>query len=266
MPELPEVETIRRSLEPRVLGRRFVRTEVFDPAAVLSPCDPLRLDRELRGRRVTELARRGKYLIFRLDGGSLVIHLRMTGVLLLDGGAEGCRVRFELDDGSRLLFCDRRRLGGLWLVEDESSVVGRLGPEPLEDSFTPELLGDILRGRRAPIKAVLLDQEAIAGLGNMYADEALFLSGVHPLRRACEVTPEELGRLHRAIRSVLEAGIRAQGASVETYRLPDGTPGGAQLLFKVAHRAGHPCPVCGAAIERVSIRNRGAYFCPRCQK
>lgn len=267
MPELPEVETIRRSLEPRLLGRCFIEVDVHDPTAVWGCSTAGEFSAGVKGRRVESLARRGKYLIFRLDGGkSLIFHLRMTGVLLLDRPDREYRIKFVVDDGGSLLFLDRRRLGGVWLVGEEEEVIGRLGPEPLDEGFTPRLLGEILKGRRAPIKAVLLDQEAIAGLGNMYADEALFLSRVHPLRPACRLTPEELNRLHRSIREVLEMGIRAGGASVETYRLPDGAPGRAQLLFKVAHRAGEPCPVCAAPIERVSVRNRGAYFCPRCQK
>ena len=268
MPELPDVETIRRGLIPKVTGRRFADVTLDWPKAVrgLSPED---FRQRLVGQTVEELERRGKYLIFRLSGGdALIIHLRMSGALLLNHPETDRYVRaiFHFDDGSELFFCDKRKLGVMWLVDNEDAVVGRLGPEPLEPGFTPEVLGDLLKGRSAPIKSVLLDQGAIAGVGNMYADEALFAAGIHPLKRARDLSRDEVERLCTAIREVLESGIAHMGATVSDFRNPDGRPGHAQLFFNVAHRKGKPCPACGTPVERIPLRNRGTYFCPRCQQ
>ena len=190
----------------------------------------------------------------------------MTGVLLWNGGdILYVSARFCLEGGHSLVFQDRRGLGKLWLVGDPEQVVGGLGPEPLGLEFTLEAFRERLKKRSAPIKALLLDQHFLAGLGNMYADEALFQARVHPLKRAKALSQAETARLYRAIREVLEKGIALKGASVDTYRLPDGGKGGSHLGFQVAHRRGLPCPVCSTPIERVSLRGRGAYFCPRCQ-
>ena len=154
----------------------------------------------------------------------------------------------------------------MWLVEDEDAVVGRLGPEPLHGGFTPDALARCLDKRTAPVKALLCDQTVIAGVGNMYADEALFAAGIHPLRRADSLTAEEMERLHRALTGVLGQAVGSHGASITDYWRPDGEPGTAQFQFRVAHRGGQPCPVCGTPIERLPIRGRGSYFCPRCQR
>ena len=274
MPELPEVETIRNDLLPLVVGRSFAGVTVVDPTAVqYSTATALR--RRLVGRTVTALGRRGKYLIFHLDDGeALIVHLRMTGILLfvatgsrpvemLKAARE--RVIFKLDDGSKLAFVDRRRLGVIRLVQHQDEVVGRLGPEPLDGAFTPELLARILAAHRASVKAVLLDQKAVAGIGNMYADEVLFQSGIHPLTPANELTYERIERLHGAICSVLSAAIVDKGASVDTYFRPGGHPGTAHHSFKVAHRRDESCPVCNTTIRRISVRGRGTFFCSRCQ-
>ncbi len=268
MPELPEVETIKRELSPQISGRRFTDVTIYDIKPIKKPAAP-EFRRRLKGQSISSLERRGKYLIFRLSSGhTLVIHLKMTGSLLLNPEKTDryARVIFKLDDGSRLVFTDRRRLGAIWLVPTEGVVIRKMGPEPLEASFTADALAEYLRRRQAPIKAVLLDQGFIAGIGNMYADEALFAARIHPLRKANSLSPTEIRGLHRAIIDVLQSAIRSKGASIDTYIRPDGRLGTAHNNFKVAHRGGQTCPVCGTTIERLAIRNRGSYFCPKCQR
>lgn len=268
MPELPEVETIKRDLQP-LAGHIVVDATVVDPLIVFYP--PVEeFQSQIKDRRMLRFSRRGKYLVCDLDDGkALIFHMRMTGSLLVsrDGPdvsyAKGIWIRLVLclDDGSRLSFADRRRLGRVWLVPDKQQVIGKLGPEPLEPDFTADVLAGILAKRRVPIKALLCDQTAIAGIGNMYADEALFESRIHPLTLACDLSRKEVARLHQAIQHVLRAGIAAKGASVDTYIRPDNTPGQAQFEFKVAHRLRKPCPRCGRPIERIFVRGRGTYFC-----
>ena len=268
MPELPEVETIKNELCHHIVGRRFTEVTVLDPKPVQQPSVE-DFCQKLAGQRINSLERRGKYLIFHLSSGAaLVIHLRMSGALLLNPEQSDCyaRVIFSLDNGSQLIFTDRRRLGAIWLVENEQSLVGKLGPEPLTPKFSTKTLTKRLQKHRAPIKAVLLDQAVIAGIGNMYADEALFAAKIHPLRKANSLSPQEIRSLHKAIRNVLQSAIDNKGASVDTYKRPDGQLGTAHSNFCVAHRGGKPCPVCGTPIQRLAIRNRGSYFCPNCQK
>jgi len=267
MPELPEVETIKNELSPWVVGQSFTKVTIFDAKLV-----PVGSAEEIRcgliGQKVESLERRGKYLIFRLSNGrSLIIHLRMTGVLLLNprGVDRYARAVFHFSNGHRLVFRDLRRLGLMWLVDAADTVVGKLGPEPLGESFTPGVLGQRLSRRHIPVKAALLDQGIVAGIGNMYADEALFAAGIHPLKKADVLSAEEVQTLYNGIREVLRAAIGCKGASVDTYIRPEGQLGTAHSDFKVAHRGGEACPVCGTAIERVSVQNRGTYFCPRCQ-
>jgi formamidopyrimidine-DNA glycosylase len=221
------------------------------------------------GQQIKSLERRGKYLLFHLSSSqALIIHLRMTGALLLNPEQQDryARVIFHFDDGSRLTFTDRRRLGAIWLTGDVKTITHKLGAEPLEAHFTAETLARLLRKRQAPIKALLLDQSLIAGVGNMYADEALFLSRIHPLRKASSLSHQEIQKLHQAIQSVLKKAIASKGASIDTYKRPDGDTGTAHHAFHVAHQKGRPCPNCGTAIERLPIRNRGSYHCPKCQK
>jgi len=269
MPELPEVETIKRDLAPKIVGRCFASVTLNWPKTVQIP-SPEALCRRLVGKCIAGLDRRGKYLIFRLTNGeALVLHLRMSGSLLFDPQDEPdpyCRAVFLLDDGARLHFRDPRKLGRMWLVEDENSIVGQLGPEPLAPDFTAEVLRERAKKRSAPIKAVLCDQEFLAGVGNMYADEALFAAGIHPMRAASSLSVEEIARLYQAICRVLEEATTSHGASIADYVRPDGKPGAAQFVFKVAHRGGQPCPVCATPIQRIPIRKRGSYFCPNCQR
>jgi len=252
MPELPEVETIKNDLAPVVAGHHFIRVAFLCPQMVRRP-SPEELQQRLIGQTVQELTRRGKYLIFRLNSGeALLLHLRMSGSLLLKPSpAEPnsyTRALFNLENGLELHFCDRRKLGTIELVTDEAEVTAKLGPEPLDPGFTTEVLSERLSRRQAPIKAVLCDQAFLAGIGNMYADEALFLARIHPLQPA----------------RALSDGNR--GATISDYSDAYGQPGVHQFSFSVAHRGGEPCPVCGTAIQRIAIRNRGTYFCPNCQK
>jgi len=270
MPELPEVETIKNELLPHIVGRRVNGVTLFWEGIVHQP-SARELCSRLVGQRITGVARRGKYLLFSLSSGEvLIIHLKMTGSLLLKPALTEAdkfvRAILYLDKEPEIHFRDPRKFGAVWLVKDVDSVVGRLGPEPLEVSFTPQLLAQRLNNRTAPIKALLCDQTFVAGIGNMYADEALFAAGVHPLRSGGSLSRDEVERLHSAIQQVLWSAIGNKGASVENYFRPDGTLGTAHFQFQVAHRLGGKlCPICGTPIERIPIRNRGSYFCPECQ-
>jgi len=267
MPELPEVETIKNELAPWVAGQCLTKVTILDPKVVCgSAAKGVR--RGLVGHKIESLERRGKYLIFHLSNGrSLILHLRMTGSLLLDPEEVGryARAVFHLSNGRRFVFNDRRRLGRMWLVDDASAVVCKLGPEPLDKRFTAILLRERLGRHHIPIKAALLDQRIVAGIGNMYADEALFAARIHPLRKADDLSRKEARTLHNSIRRILRAAIGSKGASVDTYVRPQGELGTAHFDFKVAHKGGELCPVCGCTIERVVVQNRGTYFCPNCQ-
>lgn len=268
MPELPEVETIKRELEAHLVGRKFTAVTVHD-AKVISPLTLDEFRHRLLGNKIESLKRRGKYLIFHLSSGDcLVIHLRMSGALLLNPPQPQpyARLVLQLDKNLELMFIDRRRLGMVLLSDDMSLVEKRLGPEPLEPCFTPKELAARLERHKAPIKAVLLDQKVIAGIGNMYADEALFQARIHPLRPAGDLSPEEIQRLYNAMREILRSAIDNKGASVDTYQRPSGELGTAHFSFKVAHRRGKACPCCSTPIQRLTIRNRGSYFCPNCQR
>ncbi len=266
MPELPEVETIRTELLPWVLERQFVEINVLDSKLIQAlPAGGLQ---GLVGQNVQGLDRRGKYLIFRLSNKqSLIIHLRMTGRLLVTPGEADKYVRasFLFAGGMKLVFSDMRRLGVIYLVEDVGAVVGRLGVEPLSDSFTIELLLKLMRKHHIPVKVALLDQSIIAGIGNMYADEALFAAQVHPLVLTDELSVQQVQNLYYSIGSVLSSAIKSKGASIDTYVRPAGELGIAQIQFKVAHRKGELCSVCGTSIKRIMLRGRGSYFCPCCQ-
>jgi formamidopyrimidine-DNA glycosylase len=267
MPELPEVDTIKNELAPWVVGQSFAQVDIFD-AKLVCGGSAEEVRRGLIGQKVESLERRGKYLIFHLSNGrSLIMHLRMTGSLLLNPRGVDCYARaiFHLSSGHRLVFSDRRRLGLVRLVDDADTVVCKLGPEPLDESFTPDILGQRLSRHHIPVKAALLDQCIVAGIGNMYADEALFAARIHPLKKADALSPEEVRTLHNCIRTVLGAAIGSKGASVDTYVRPEGELGTAHFDFKVAHKGCEPCPVCGCTIERVLVQNRGSYFCPECQ-
>jgi len=269
MPELPEVETIKNELAPHIIGRGITGVTLFWQGIVRQPSVEEFCSR-LIGQKITGITRRGKYLIFSLTSGeAFIIHLKMSGSLLLKPASAKAdkftRAILYLDNEASLHFRDPRKLGVMWLVKDKNSVVGKLGPEPLETNFTPQILAQRLSKHMAPIKALLCDQSFVTGIGNMYADEALFSARIHPLRSGKSLSQQEVERLHRAIQQVLWAAIKNKGASVDTYFRPNGQIGTAHFQFRVAHRGGQTCPVCGTPLQRLPIRNRGSYFCPKCQ-
>jgi formamidopyrimidine-DNA glycosylase len=271
MPELPEVETIRRQLAPRVEGRTLQRVRVLDQRWCM-PLTPRAMEGALRGRRVESLGRRGKYLVWELSGERFLLqHLRMTGNLLYDSldRPVHTRVVIGLDDGHELLYVDARRFGTGQLAEGREGlddfVGARLGLEPFDPGFGAEHLRALARGSHAPVKAFLLDQKRIAGVGNIYADEALFRAGVHPLRPAGRVTRAQWEALAPAIVDTLTAGIKANGASIDDFRHLDGAYGSFQDEFLVHLHEGDPCPRCDAPVRKIVAAGRGTYVCERCQ-
>lgn len=272
MPELPEVETVRRGIAPVLEGARIERADILDPRLV-RPFDPGIVAGELVGERVCAVDRRGKYLLVRFESGRvLLMHLRMTGSLR--HAARGAlaadratRAVLRMDNGSDVAFRDVRRFGTWELLEPQEvrpTLAERLGPEPL-GAFSAARLGRRLEGRRAPLKSALLDQRTVAGLGNIYVDEALWHSRLHPLRSAGGLDGDELRRLHRALRRVLRLGIARQGSTLRDYTAPDGSYGSMQDEFRAYGRAGEPCDRCRAVLERIVVGGRGTTFCPRCQ-
>ncbi len=268
MPELPEVETIKNELSACIVGKRFYDVKIYDDRPLRRPSlAEFRL--QLIGQRIKKVSRSGKYLLFHLSRNvTFIIHLRMTGALLLNpkNPEKYTRIIFEFNDNSNLVFTDTRRFGTMYLVKNKQDVIGKLGVEPLSDDFTPNALAKLLSRRKASIKAVLLDQTVIAGIGNMYADESLFSAKIHPMRDAGSLSPREINALHKTIRETLTKAIGSKGASISTYKRPSGELGTAHLFFRVAHRGGEPCPRCKATLQRVKIRNRSSYYCPKCQK
>ena len=289
MPELPEVETYVRALKPLLNGKTILTAEVRWPRTIAAPDASIFPDL-VRGRRFASFRRRGKYMLFGLDSGeTLIVHLRMTGELRIHGPAasapahdsaavEGTadlpippadkhtHVVFQLDTGEELRFRDTRKFGRIWLVTDEESVVGKLGPEPLAAEFLPQLLEEVLARRTANIKSLLLNQSIVAGVGNIYADEALFRARIDPRRAGGQLNAGEIMRLHQGLRDVLQAGIEAQGSSLQNYAPPTGGKGGFQEQFQVFRRGGEPCFQCNAPIRRIVLGQRSTHFCPKCQK
>jgi formamidopyrimidine-DNA glycosylase len=272
VPELPEVETIRRRLAPLVEGRTLRALDILD-AKWCTPLAPAALSEALEGRTIERLSRRGKYLVWEAaDEVYLLMHLRMTGTVLYDAppGAPYVRARLELDDGHVLSFCDPRRFGtgelALGREALEDFFTQRLGVEPLSDDFTAEHLFALTRRRRAPIKALLLDQRRVAGVGNIYANEALFRARIHPLRAAGALNRRQAAALRDAVVASLRAGIKAGGASIDDFRDPDGVKGAFQNEFLVHGRAGEACDVCGGLVVKFVAAGRGTYACEHCQR
>lgn len=275
MPELPEVETIRSQLAERITGRTVVGMEIVD-AKFAEPAEPAELIAAVEGRRIDEVGRRGKYLLWQFDDGEVfALHLRMTGRLHWRAGPPPEEVRFlratfTLDDGASMTFSDMRRFGRAWMLprdtdEREAYWAGRVGPEPLADSFTGDDFAERISRRSGPIKAVILNQAVVAGVGNMYADEALFRAGIHPLRPASSLSLTEARKLHRAIRDRLRLAIKKGGASIDDYRDGLGNKGEMQEMLRVHLHEGEPCPKCRTTIVKSRVAQRGTYVCSTCQ-
>lgn len=272
MPELPEVETAARSLAPQVVGRRIAGVERLDWERMVETPDPLAFRDLVVGRRILGARRRAKWVLLDLDEGwTLAIHLRMSGRLTVHGPADHARPHVHLvlalDDGRRIFFDDERKFGRVRLL-DAAGLAGldaAHGPEPLDEAFTAAELARILAGRRTKIKPLLLDQRLIAGMGNIYASEALWVARIHPLAPAAAIDAEGAAALHAAIRAVLEQAIAYEGSSLRNYRNGFGRQGQNQEHFLVYDRAGAPCPRCQAPIERVVLAQRSTFYCPVCQ-
>lgn len=274
MPELPEVETIRRDLEPELTGRVIVDVDVHKADIVLPPLDPESFGRRLTGRRVVGVGRRAKYLLFRLDDGSLLqVQLRMSGRFALGREVPDptefrhIAARLHLDDGRTLFYDDVRRLGGFRLLagSDWEIEAARLGPEPLEPDYRAADLGRMLAATRSPVKNALMDQRRVAGVGNIYASEALFRARVDPRRPGRDLEPDEVKRLHRTVRGVLREAIQQAGTSFQNYRAVNGRSGEFQSSLDVYGREGEPCRACGDTIARIVQAGRSTFYCPSCQ-
>lgn len=271
MPELPEVETIVRGLRDDIVGRVFGRVTLFWPRQIVIPA-PGEFMARLPGQRVLNLSRRGKFIVFQLTQDALLIHLKMTGRLYvtpsnapISRDDRWVRVVFNLDNGHKMRFSDARKFGRLYLVKQIGEVTGKLGPEPLSEDFTPEVFGEMVIRRQRAIKMLLLDQQIVAGIGNIYADEALWEAQIDPRRKANTLNEMEIARLHAAIRLVLQKGIDYQGASVNWYRKADGSRGDSQEHFNVYAREAKSCTRCGASLTKIWLGQRGTHFCPTCQ-
>lgn len=273
MPELPEVETIARKLRPHLLGKTIKDVELRWTRTLASP-SPRKFKELIKGQEIREVTRRAKYFVLQLSHASLLIHLRMSGDLFIKEGTikpeKHDRLILRLgspesqtvnNSWSSLVFNDTRKFGRVWLIEDLEEVLGKLGPEPLSRNFTPQWLHAALHNKHRQLKPLLLDQTFLAGLGNIYTDEALNLAKLNPLAVSDSVTVEQAGALHKAIRKVLKEGIRRNGASIDwVYR-----GGEFQNYFRVYDRAGRPCPTCGTEIQRIIVGQRSTHFCPNCQ-
>ena len=262
---------MRSQLASALQGRRLADVRILDPRLTRAE-DPDAVAAELVGERVTDVRRRGKYLIFAFASGRhLLVHLRMTGSFqhpVTDADDPHRRAVIRLDNGSDVAYRDVRRFGTWLLLEPgelDAYLAARIGGEPLDAAFTTAALARALEGRRAPIKAALLDQRAAAGIGNIYADEALWRARIHPLRPAGKLDRAEVAALRKAIRSVLELAIERQGSTLRDYRTADGRRGRMQLAFKVYGRTGEPCERCGTEIAKTRVAGRGTWFCPTCQ-
>jgi formamidopyrimidine-DNA glycosylase len=270
VPELPEVETIAVTLRegrdgsPAITGRSILQARLLWERSLAVP-SPTEFYDQIAGQTILDIRRRGKFIIFGLSRQWMLVHLRMSGDLLVEPISAPLeshhRLILDLDGGIRLAFNDARKFGRVWLVDNPESVLAPLGPEPLDDAFTFQELHQKLQTRQRQLKPLLLDQSFLAGLGNIYADEALHIAGLHPLSLSNDISAEQCERLWQGIREVLEEGIRRNGASIDwVYR-----GGDFQNYFRVYQRTGKPCYNCGTAIERLVVGQRGTHFCPNCQ-
>jgi len=270
MPELPEVETVVRNLRQPLVGRT-IKSMSYDWRSTIHSPQPEEFAVRVIGQQFKRIYRRAKYILCELDTDTLIVHLKMTGRLYVaereavhdaDRWVHFC---LELDEGKELRFSDSRKFGRVYLTDDVNMIIGKLGPEPLDDAFTAEVFAERLNGRKKNIKSLLLDQTFIAGVGNIYADEALHRAGIHPLRNSDKLSQQEIEKLYYTVREALADGIQHEGASINWYRKPDGTKGSSQNHFYVYGRDGQPCLNCGHPIEKIRVAQRGTHFCPVCQ-
>lgn len=271
MPELPEVETVVRGLRQPLVGHT-IQSMWYDWEKTIATPHVNEFEQRVIGQTVQAVKRRAKYIVVELDTDVLLVHLRMTGRLYVtDADAEHhvdkwVHVKFGLDGAQELCFSDARKFGKIYLTHDIKTVTGGIGPEPLEDDFTVAVFTERMANRRKMIKPLLLDQTFVAGVGNIYADEALHRARIHPERTADTLTPDEITRLHGTVRAALRAGIQHEGASINWYRKADGTKGDSQNHFYVYGQEGEPCKTCNnAIIEKTRVAQRGTHFCPQCQ-
>lgn len=263
MPELPEVETIARKLKPDLLGKTILSADLHWARTLAYP-SPKKFKQQIKGQKILDVTRRAKYFILRLSDFNLLIHLRMSGDLSIRDSTIRAephdRLILELSDGKSLIFNDTRKFGRVWLTEKLEDVLGKLGPEPLGDDFTVQWLHAALHNKRRQLKPLLLDQSFLAGLGNIYTDEALHFAKLHPLLLSDSLTHRQAKALHEAIHYVLNEGIRRNGASFDwVYR-------GGEFRFRVYGRTDKECPVCGTKIKRILVGQRSTHYCPKCQK
>lgn len=275
MPELPEVETIRRDLAPELEGRRITAVRIHHDDIIINALPGAEFRRRLEGRHILAVDRRAKWLLLRLDLGILVTQLRMTGRFAVGRGAvpplAGFRhvaAEFDLDDGRTLFYDDVRRLGGFLLLSEPEWALeeSRFGPEPLDSGFRAADLGQALRRGRAPVKNALMDQSRVAGVGNIYASEALHRARIDPTRPVSDLTDEEVRRLHRSLRRILRSSLDSSGTTFRDYRAVNGRSGSFQTLLEVYGRDGEPCTNCGQVILRIVQAGRSTYYCPGCQR
>jgi formamidopyrimidine-DNA glycosylase len=265
MPELPEVETIARKLKPDLVGRTILSADLRWHRTLAEP-SPKKFAEQIKGQKILDVGRRAKYLIFSLSTFHLLVHLRMSGDLHFKDSTnqpeKHDRLIIKLSGNKLLAFNDTRKFGRVWLVADRQKIFEALGPEPLSKDFTPQWLHAALHNKRRRLKPLLLDQSFLAGLGNIYTDEALNIAKLHPLRESSSVTAKQAEALHDAIRTVLKEGIRRDGASIDwVYR-----GGEFQNYFRAYDREGKPCLNCGTKIKRITVGQRGTHYCPRCQR
>jgi formamidopyrimidine-DNA glycosylase len=270
MPELPEVETVVRGLRAPLVGRR-IDAVWYDLAKVIATPTPENFIARIQGQTVQAINRRAKYIVCELDHDIFAVHLKMTGRLYVVDAATSLdddrwlRLRLDLDNGQQLRFSDARRFGKVYLSESISNIAPDLGPEPLTDEFTLDVFRQRLNGRSKVIKALLLDQSFVAGVGNIYADEALHRAKIHPLRSADSLTDAETARLYATVRAALNDGIDYEGASINWYRKPNGEAGESQEHFFAYGRDGQPCLDCGTTMVKIRVGQRGTHYCPNCQ-
>jgi formamidopyrimidine-DNA glycosylase len=262
MPELPEVETVVRTLRPALVGQRILNAEISGGRVIIGSAP--QTAQALAGRKIVAIERHGKFIAIRLDRGYLVVHLGMTGRLLIDGGlSKWTHAIFTLDRGT-LVYEDPRQFGRIEYGEELPARVAALGPEPLDVAL--EEFSGRLKRHRSPVKAVLLNQSVVRGVGNIYADEALFRAGVHPKRLASSLGPDRVERIYRAMREVLSEAIESRGSSISNYVDAEGRRGSFQTAHRVYQRTGESCVNCGAAIKRILVGQRGTHYCPKCQR